>query len=107
MLLDDKDDHHSEQNLEQVKTCASLLDEVIVFVAPPVSGNNEEGATDDGEFWEDVEEDDIDNDMNEANLEQCHPVDTNDKEISNESEREQEQFHRVHNIVTFLSISIA
>ena len=83
MLLDDMDDQHCEENLEQVKTCASLLDEDVVLVAPPVSGNNEEGDIDDGEFWEDVEEDDIDNDMNETNLEQCDPVDTNDKEISN------------------------
>ena len=93
-----------------LRTCADLVEEDEALVAPPVNTfPGDEGDIDDGEFWVDAEESDIEYDLDE-HCDQGTVVDDgscNELDGIQRDEQEEGQFHRSRSIITFLSVAIA
>ena len=96
-------------NLAQLRTCTDLVEEDEAFVTPQVNNvSGDERDIDDGEFWGDAEESDIDYDIDNLDCDKCGTdKDESSHNIPDSTQHEEIEFCRAHNIVSFLSVAVA
>lgn len=105
---DDMDQWCDEDTLVQLKTCANLTEEDEALVAPQVSNfASDECDIDDGEFWANAEESDVDYDLGGLDGGQCSEHGTVASEDSSDMPHEEREFNQANSIITFLSIVVA